>query len=46
MSKSIKFVFTLGLIAFVAGCASRNEETVFVDAAPVSSEPAFTGKFK
>jgi len=46
MSKSIKLVLALGLVAGVAACAQKNEEVVFVDTAPVSVEPAFTGKYK
>lgn len=46
MSKSIKFVFALALVAGVSACASKNEEVVFVDTAPVSVEPTYTGKYK
>jgi len=46
MSKSIKFVLALALVGGVAACAQKNEEVVFVDSAPVSVEPTYTGKFK
>lgn len=51
MSKSIKAVVLLGLVALAAACA-RNvndgavEEFVVVEAEPVTIEPTFTGKFK
>ncbi|MEL6549208.1 MAG: hypothetical protein AAFQ54_03075 [Pseudomonadota bacterium] len=51
MSKSIKAVVALGLIALAAACA-RNvddgavEEFVVVEQEPVTMEPTFTGKFK
>lgn len=46
MSNSIKVLATLGLIVLVAACAREEEEFVVVDPEPISSEPAFTGKFK
>ncbi|MDJ0626657.1 MAG: hypothetical protein QNJ44_00245 [Rhodobacter sp.] len=46
MSKSIKLVLTLGLVAFVAACAQQEEEPVFIDPEPITVEPPFTGKYK
>jgi len=46
MSKSIKLVMALALVAFVSACATKNEEVVFVDTAPVTIEPTYTGKYK
>jgi hypothetical protein len=33
------------MVAFVAACAAKEEEVVYVDE-PVSTEPAYTGKYK
>ena len=40
------WLFVLGsvLIAFVAACAAKEKETVYVEQ-PVTSEPVFTGKY-
>ncbi|MEM6728662.1 MAG: hypothetical protein AAF618_09195 [Pseudomonadota bacterium] len=51
MSKSIKAVAMVGLMAIVAACAGNVddgavEEFVVVEPAPVTVEPTFTGKFK
>ncbi len=48
MSKSIKSVLVLGLVALVAACAqqSAEEEFVVVDPEPISTEPTYTGKYK
>ena len=46
MSKSIKIVLSLGLVAFVAACAQQEEEPVFVDPEPITVEPTYTGKYK
>ncbi|MEM9550550.1 MAG: hypothetical protein AAGA05_05210 [Pseudomonadota bacterium] len=47
MSRSIKLVAILGLVASVAACASQQEEEfVVVEPEPISTEPTFTGKFK
>lgn len=45
MSKS-KVVFALVMVAFVAGCAAKKEEVVYVDEGAVSTEPTYTGKYK
>jgi hypothetical protein len=45
MSKSIKLVLTLGLVAFVAACAQQ-EEPVYVEPEPITVEPTYTGKYK
>lgn len=42
MSKSIKLVMAMGLVAFVAACAQQEEEVVFVEPAPVAAEPTFS----
>lgn len=44
MSKSISSVLVICAVAFVAGCAKKQEE--FVVAQPIAMEPAYTGKFK
>ncbi|SFP16957.1 hypothetical protein [Tranquillimonas alkanivorans] len=41
MSKSIKAVMALGLVAFVAACAPAEEEVVYVEPAPVQAEPVY-----
>lgn len=46
MSKSIKIVLSLGLVAFVAACAQQEEEVVYVDPEPITVEPTYTGKYK
>lgn len=47
MSKSVKALLALSLVAFVAACAQQaEEEYVMVDPEPISSEPAYTGKYK
>ena len=38
MSKSIKAVLAVGLIALIAACAQQEEEVVFVEE-PVMAEP-------
>ncbi|MFT4961045.1 MAG: hypothetical protein ACI92Z_002131 [Paracoccaceae bacterium] len=47
MSKSIKLLAMVGLMAVVAACTNNyEEEFVVVDPEPISVEPAYTGKFK
>ena len=46
MSKAIKSILALGLVAFVAACAQQEEEYVVVDPEPISVEPTYTGKYK
>ncbi len=48
MSKSIKLLAALGLVATVAACAKEQqvEEFVVVDPEPISQEPVYTGKYK
>ncbi|WP_170222764.1 hypothetical protein [Marimonas lutisalis] len=46
MSKAIKSVLALGLVAFVAACAQQEEEYVVVEPEPISVEPTYTGKYK
>lgn len=45
MSKSTKTLLALCMVAFVAACAAKQEEVVYVDEA-VSTEPTDTGKYK
>ena len=47
MSKSIKLMAMLGLVAAIAACTSgqTEEEYVVVDPEPVSVEPTYSGKF-
>lgn len=47
MSKSIKSMLALGLVATVAACAQPpQEEYVVVEPEPISVEPTYTGKYK
>ena len=47
MSKSIKLLAMLGLVAGVAACGQpQQEEFIVVDPEPISVEPAYTGKYK
>ena len=46
MSKSVKLVLSIGLVAFIAACAKKEEAPVYVDPEPISVEPAYTGKYK
>lgn len=47
MSKSLKLIAALGLVAAVAACAQQQEEEfVVVDPEPISVEPVYTGKYK
>ncbi len=46
MSKSIKLVLSLGLVAFIAACAQQEEEVVYVEPDPITVEPVYTGKYK
>ncbi|MEZ5753954.1 MAG: hypothetical protein R3D90_03995 [Paracoccaceae bacterium] len=45
MSKSTKTLLAMCMVAFVAACAAKEEEVVYVDT-PVSTEPTYTGKYK
>jgi len=46
MSKSIKLVATLGLVAAIAACTSGKTEEEYVVVEPITSEPVYTGKYK
>jgi uncharacterized lipoprotein YajG len=51
MSKNIKLLAMLAVVAGVAACAQQEEEFVVVDPAPIvyepiSVEPTYTGKYK
>lgn len=47
MSKSIKLFALAGLLAGLAACGNSQEETfVVVEPEPISTEPAYTGKYK
>lgn len=48
MSKSLKLLAMLGLVATVAACSSPSEpeEFVIVEPEPISVEPVYTGKYK
>ncbi len=46
MSKSIKLLAMVGLLAAVAACGQQEEEFVVIDPEPISVEPAYTGKYK
>ena len=43
---SIKVLVALSLVAFVAACAKKAEEVVYVDEPTVTVEPTYTGKYK
>lgn len=45
MSSSSLSILALCLAAFMAGCAPAEEPVVYAEE-PVSTEPAFTGKYK
>lgn len=45
MSSTKITLLALCMVAFVAACAKKAEETVFVEE-PVAAEPTFTGKYK
>jgi hypothetical protein len=45
MQKSMRIVLALALVGFVAACAQKEAEVVYVDE-PVSVEPTYTGKYK
>ena len=48
MSKNIKSLFAVSLLALVAACGANNagdvEEFVVIDPVPVSIEPTYSGK--
>ena len=48
MSKSIKSLFAVSLLALVAACGANSagdvEEFVVIDPVPVSIEPTYSGK--
>ncbi|MGR3323149.1 MAG: hypothetical protein ACU0DK_14595 [Pseudooceanicola sp.] len=46
MSKTLKSVLALGLVAFIAACGKTEEEYVVVEPEPISQEPVYTGKYK
>jgi len=46
MSKTVKSILALSLVAFTAACAQPQEEYVVVEPAPITTEPVYTGKYK
>ncbi|GAA4224454.1 hypothetical protein J4E08_00775 [Sagittula sp. NFXS13] len=47
MSKSIKLLAMLSVVAGLSACAQQEEEEyVVVDPEPISIEPVYTGKYK
>jgi len=46
MSKNIKLLGMVSLMALVAACGNNEEEFVVVEPEPISQEPVHTGKFK
>ena len=47
MSKNIKLLAMVGLMAVVAACSTTyEEEFVVLDPEPISVEPVYTGKYK
>lgn len=43
---STKVLIALCLVGFVAACAKKAEEVVYVDEPTVTVEPTYTGKYK
>lgn len=46
MSSTKITVLALCMVTFVAACAKKVEEVVYVDEPIISTEPAYTGKYK
>ncbi|WP_204362775.1 hypothetical protein [Litorivita pollutaquae] len=47
MSKSVRALLAISLVAFTAACAQQaEEEYIVVDPEPISMEPTYTGKLK
>jgi hypothetical protein len=49
MSKTIKALCALGFVVTVSACGGNkapDDEYIVVDPAPISVEPAYTGKYK
>ena len=48
MSKTIKSILAVSLLAAMAACGqqAQEEEFVVVDPEPISIEPEYTGKYK
>ncbi|MFT4150806.1 MAG: hypothetical protein QM656_11480 [Paracoccaceae bacterium] len=46
MSKSSITLVALCTVAFLAACAKKEQETVYVDQPTVTTEPTYTGKYK
>ncbi|MEO5620687.1 MAG: hypothetical protein ACOH2M_05810 [Cypionkella sp.] len=46
MSSTKITVLALCMVAFVAACAKKAEETIYVDEPTVTTEPVYTGKYK
>lgn len=44
MSKSIKALTLIGLVALAAACAQQDDEVVIMEPAPIMAEPV-TGKY-
>lgn len=46
MSKNIKLLAMLGLVAVAGACAREQQVEEFVVVEPISQEPVYTGKYK
>ena len=46
MSSTVRLVMALAVVGFVAACAKKTEEVVYVDQPTVTVEPTYTGKYK
>ncbi len=46
MSASIKLIALIGFVATLSACGGQEEEVIFVEPEPISTEPEFTGKYK
>ncbi|MDQ1848451.1 hypothetical protein Q9299_09150 [Gemmobacter fulvus] len=46
MSNSMRIILSLCAVAYLAACAAKTEEVVYVDEPAVTTEPVYTGKYK
>ncbi|WP_395006854.1 hypothetical protein [Cypionkella sp.] len=46
MSSTKIAILALCMVGFVAACAKKAEEVVYVDEPSVTTEPVYTGKYK
>lgn len=46
MSKTVRALVAVSLVAFVAACAKKEEPVYVTEAPAVSEAPVYTGKYK